>query len=1140
MASGRGFTGFESGSTGDASGGTIGTTAGVGRSGPRYLSVAMIQGYTVVPAGAMTVSVLALGGGAGFICRMFIKNTGIGGTSTTQGIIELGINGVRINTSGQILVGDATRGYVAAGTIPADGAWHELVIVNDQHSVTMPAAASPSPGSVLGQSCTLTVYNFVGGGAQNSSCIAVSIDGGAFIGHGRDDNAASRAQTDIMIGNSLISGGTGQFLLDDIQWAWNDSAVPTLPTNKGVFPVAVTAISASSGFTGGVSNVSGYPKATSSALPPYYTSALQSTSPSAAATFQHQTHFTLVLGSVEAVKPVIFARRASGGTVTFDIKVGGSTVKSVASAEIPQTNTGDEWRPTAYDYTGWTQSAFDALTFGVAQTAAGTLAIGAAMLEVIAAAYAPVTPNITSVSPPTGTTLGGTVVTITGTFNPQTSILFGEYGSAIVSITETTIVVTTPAHPAGTVDVIAVSPTTGGAALTFTYPSGFTFIAPAIAGTITLVQARRDPEVSVTGQLGNGQNSFGFSVNGSDAASFTAGKTVDMQLGTGQTIAKGVILQTEKTVEDGRFNERVDCRGNDNVWVLNSKLVKGSWAAASASAVATEIINKFAPNFSSAQVAGGLPAITLNLYLDANVGQALDKICALLPDGHWYLDTANVIHLFNGVESGGVDPAAINDSSASLLLAEQPITIKTDMSQVRNRVYVRGAGSSSSTGAQAPVGQPQGDPGGADPWVWTINGTWMALLETGGSIDTNRNTPGLTWYWQASYIFVWTTSSGRSFATWTSRWPAPTPLTNPYTVGYITGSNQVGLSVDYVSLDTRVTGLEVYREIQRAGPHALNAAAYGNVDLFTPNQDGGHGPFFLLRTFTRAEVQAGHPLHYLDTASEDTLVGGSMKKYSELVGVDHSATIFNMAEDTTAQAALAALLGYGDGVREYLIVDPSITTQAQALARAQAELALWANPIVQVTYATTDQAAKVGRKQSFNLTHPALVGDFKIQTAQLKRIHVNDAELPVIVATASSVRFELNDLFARVLLDTDNGGGASGSAASDPNAPASGAAATAAQLSPGKSINGVLFNGAADISINAAPDHPDETPSGLVNGSNAVYTTAASYKTGSLVVMVNGIKQKKTTHWSETTSTTFTMSQAPATGDLVTVSYEHG
>jgi hypothetical protein len=1143
MASGKGFTGFESGSSGDASGGTIVSNSAIGRSGPRYLSVPMIGGYVIVPAGAMTVSVLAQGGNAGFICRMFIKNTGIGGTGTTQGILDVGNNQVRINTLGQVMVGDATRGFVNAGTIANDGAWHEVVIINDQHVVTMPGAASPSAGSILGHACTLTVYNFIGAGSQSSSCIAVSIDGGAFIGHGQEDTSAGRVQTDIMIGNSGGAGGTGQFLVDDVMWAWNDSAVPTLPTNKGVYPVAITSLTAQTNFTGSLSDVSAFPKAPTSALPPYYPTALQSTAANASVTFTHQSHFTLVLGTVEAVKAVIFARRSSGGAATFNVKIGASVAASVAAGSIPQTNTGDEWRPTAYDYTGWTQSAFDALTFGVTQTNAGTLEIGAAMLEVIAAAYAPVTPDIVSLVPTSGPTTGGTLVTITGTFNPTTLILMDQYGTKLISISETTLVIQTPAHPAGTVDVVAVTPISGSATLFDTLASAFTFISPPTPGLITLDAARRDPAIQVTNQLGNGQNSFGFSINGDDAADFEAGATIDMQLGTGDTISRGVLLQTTRTVEDSRFNERVDCSGNDNVWVVNSKLVKGDWTNVSASTIATTIINSFAPNFSSAKVQTGLPAITINFFLDANVGQALDRIVELLPNGHWYLDTDDVIHLFNGTESGIAAPDALTDSNMDLRLAEFPIQIKTDISQIRNKVYVRGSGNPKSTGYLPPVGQPQGDPGGADPWVWTINGSWMALQETGGNIDTNRNTPGLTWYWSASYIFVWTTATGRSFATWTSRWPCPVPLTNPYSVGYITGSNQVGLSVIYATgLDSRITGLEIYREIQRAGPHALNATAYGNTDLFSPNQDSGHGPFFLIKTFTRAEIMAftTTPVRYLDTASEDTLVGGSMKKYSELVGIDGgSANIFTFAEDTTSQANLAALLGYGDGVREYLINDPTIKTQAQALARAQAELALWANPIIEITYATTDTKTKVGSTVHVDLTDPDITGDFKIQQVRLQHIHENNDTLPVVVATASSVRFTLNDLFAHVVLDSDNSsGGSGGSSASDPASPPSGAAATALQLDPGKKINNTLFTGASDINITAAPDHLGETPAGTINGANTVFTTAATYKTGSLTVYVNGVRQKKTTHWTETSGTTFTMNQAPTTGDLVTVDYE--
>jgi hypothetical protein len=120
------------------------------------------------------------------------------------------------------------------------------------------------------------------------------------------------------------------------------------------------------------------------------------------------------------------------------------------------------------------------------------------------------------------------------------------------------LVVQTPAHAAGTVDVQAVTPISGSATLTYTKAMGLRS-SPLRSGLITLDAARRDPEIQVTNQLGNGQNSFGFSINGDDAADFEAGATIDMQLGTGDTIARGVLLQTTRTVEDSRFNERVDC-----------------------------------------------------------------------------------------------------------------------------------------------------------------------------------------------------------------------------------------------------------------------------------------------------------------------------------------------------------------------------------------------------------------------------------------------------------------------------------------------------------------------------------------------------------------------------------------------------
>ena len=70
---------------------------------------------------------------------------------------------------------------------------------------------------------------------------------------------------------------------------------------------------------------------------------------------------------------------------------------------------------------------------------------------------------------------------------------------------------------------------------------------------------------------------------------------------------------------------------------------------------------------------------------------------------------------------------------------------------------------------------------------------------------------------------------------------------------------------------------------------------------------------------------------------------------------------------------------------------------------------------------------------------------------------------------------------------------------------------------------------------------PPAVPTGLVNGSNTVFTCASSYIGGTLQVYINGILQAPTTHYTETTPSTgvFTMSDAPSTGDNILVVYQH-
>ncbi|MGW2694961.1 IPT/TIG domain-containing protein [Streptomyces sp. NPDC001296] len=82
-------------------------------------------------------------------------------------------------------------------------------------------------------------------------------------------------------------------------------------------------------------------------------------------------------------------------------------------------------------------------------------------------------PTITTVSPSSGSTSGGTAVTITGTnFTSTTSVTFGGTAAPFTVTSATTINAFTPSGTAGAVDVVVTNP--AGAA---TAVAGFTYVA---------------------------------------------------------------------------------------------------------------------------------------------------------------------------------------------------------------------------------------------------------------------------------------------------------------------------------------------------------------------------------------------------------------------------------------------------------------------------------------------------------------------------------------------------------------------------------------------------------------------------------------------------------------------------------------
>ena len=123
----------------------------------------------------------------------------------------------------------------------------------------------------------------------------------------------------------------------------------------------------------------------------------------------------------------------------------------------------------------------------------------------------PAHPTVTGISPNSGSTAGGTTVTISGTnLGGATSVSFGGTGAAIGSDSGTRITVTSPAGSAGTVDVTVT--TKGGTSATGS-ADHFTYVTP--APTVTGISPGSGPAAGGTTVTISGTN-----LSGATAVSF--------------------------------------------------------------------------------------------------------------------------------------------------------------------------------------------------------------------------------------------------------------------------------------------------------------------------------------------------------------------------------------------------------------------------------------------------------------------------------------------------------------------------------------------------------------------------------------------------------------------------------------------
>jgi hypothetical protein len=64
-----------------------------------------------------------------------------------------------------------------------------------------------------------------------------------------------------------------------------------------------------------------------------------------------------------------------------------------------------------------------------------------------------------------------------------------------------------------------------------------------------------------------------------------------------------------------------------------------------------------------------------------------------------------------------------------------------------------------------------------------------------------------------------------------------------------------------------------------------------------------------------------------------------------------------------------------------------------------------------------------------------------------------------------------------------------------------------------------------------------ETPAGTLDGLNKNFTTANTYRPNLLSVFLNGVRQRRTNDYTETSNQAFSFVVAPSSGDILSVDY---
>lgn len=284
----------------------------------------------------------------------------------------------------------------------------------------------------------------------------------------------------------------------------------------------------------------------------------------------------------------------------------------------------------------------------------------------------------------------------------------------------------------------------------------------------------------------------------------------------------------------------------------------------------------------------------------------------------------------------------------------------------------------------------------------TIDVAQFAQLTAGGPPPNTPATPALP---------VWPNPDGPSLEDQTP----PEDITDASVNLLGSGSQQFSLTIDSTQLRNRITVVGGGTSLTKAAVVGDTTISLADTSMLSPTTGKVFAGNIALPYF--AVTLAG--LVYLSEPIPIALPSGQpITNYLQLDDLASQAAIGKVELDTNGRPT--------DGIHEYVINDSSLVTPLQLYMRAHAELELFGWPVLTIKYSTRDPKSISGQMVHVDISSPPCKGDFLIQDVTIDQIHDESDDLaPRYTVTATSIKFELNDLLVQLISGALSGGGSS-------------------------------------------------------------------------------------------------------------------